>query len=449
LILFGPEVRSFLYSGLAEGLARHGRVSVIAANPASAAFSTFGPFATSGEGQVHPAPRTVPSYPLERFRRWKRRLHKAWLTTQRQVRRPHGGPRPGEDTFDPGADPSETNCPRWLRAAHRMQRSMACLSGPGKTWARLYDQLRLDCLIAADYASPGAVTALLAAARKNVTTVVLTNSWKDVYVHPYIDVLPDWIGVAGQVEADQLRRTNPHLDARRIGVTGSLHLERFLRPGAITGRAEFCRRAGLDPARPFVCYTAAAPRAVSDEESIVRMLLEATEHHAVRPQILLRLNPREDGERFRHLQVRFAHCFVQKPRWEWDPQNDWNAPLPEDLDTWVATVHHSAFNVSVPSTVTLEFTAMGRLTLNVCFGADGRSRAALNARYWDAPFYRQIRRSPLVAGAFSVGEFRELLACRLGERGAWRLSPPRNVVAPVEAAERLIRAAVVSRHGSE
>ena len=446
LVLFGPEVRAFLYSGLAERLARHCRVSVITTHPDSAAFAAL------GREEVHAAPREAPSYPLERFRGWNRRLHSAWMETQGQARwRNQRQPaRAAEDISRPEAarskqTPSRKNCPGWLRTAQLVERSLAHLSGDGKSWQRLYEQLRLDCLIAADYASPAAVMALLAAARQDVATVVFTNSWKDVYAHPYVAAPPEWIGVSGQPEADHLRRASPHLGLDRIAVTGSLHLERFVRPGGIPSRAEFCRRTGLDSARPFLCYTAASPRVADGEESIVRGLLEAVDRHPAQPQVLLRLNPRADGERFRTLQARFAHCVVQKPRWEWDPNNDWNAPLSEDLDSWVATVHHAAFNVSVPSTVSLEFAAMGRLTLNVCFDAERQPGQASNARHWDAPFYRQIRRSPLVAGAFSAHEFHQMLACRLSEPGAWRLSPARRMSSPVDEAERLVWSALAAR----
>ena len=439
LILFGPEVRAFLYSGLAERLARHARVSVITTNPASATFSNL------EEGEVQAAPREAPSQWFEKVRVWNRRLHDGWMQTQGQARwcneltpsRLAEGV-PGRKTAE-----SERNYPRWLRTAYELERALARLSGGGQTWERLYERLGLNCVVAADYASPAAATALRAAARRDIPTVVLTNSWKDVYAHPHVDTAPDWIGVAGQPEADHLRRLSPHLNAGRIAVTGSLHLERFLRPGRIPGRSEFCGRTGLDAARPFVCYTAASPRAVAGEHSIVEALLEAVACHPARPAVLLRLNPREDGERFRPLQARFAHCVVQTPRWEWDAKNDWNAPLPEDLDTWVATVYHSAFNVSIPSTVTLEFGAMGRLTLNVCFDADGSPQPA-NARYWDAPFYRQLRRSPFVSGAFSAHEFREMLACRLSEPGAWNLSPPRCATSPLEEAERLVCSALAA-----
>jgi hypothetical protein len=280
------------------------------------------------------------------------------------------------------------------------------------------------------------------AERKGIATVVLTNSWKDVYAHPYVDVPAGWIGVAGEREAAHLRCASPHLRADRIAVVGSLHLEHFLRRKPIPGRAEFCRGAGLDPVRPFLCYTAASPQVAAGEESIVHTLLEAVEHHPARPQVLLRLNPRENGERFRTLQARFPDCIIQRPVWEWDANKDWNAPLREDLELWIATVHHAAFNVSIPSTVSFEFAAMGRLVVNVCFGGESPARCA---NTWDAPFYRQIRKSPFVAGAFSVDEFREMVAARLSEPGAWRLAPPRPVASPVDEAEKLVWAALEGR----
>jgi hypothetical protein len=450
LILFGPEVRAFLQSGFARKLADRYRVSVITVNPASAAFS-------DGRWQVHRAPEPSPSVAIQKLRGWQRGLHDAWMQRQGHARwrhelgdgftsrcvdaaeTTHVGAN-GKARF-PNDEPSNDQA-CWLRAATLMERACEAFAGSGKSWSRLYEWLGLDCLVAADYASPAALAALRAASRKNLATVVVSNSWKDVYAHPYVAAPPTWIGVTGWPEADYLRRANSHLSADRVAVVGSLHLERFLKPAGALRRAEFCRQAGLEASRPFVCYTAAAPRAVTGEESIVATMLETIERHRSRPQVLLRLNPREDGERFRPLQSRFKNLVIQKPCWEWDPDNDWNAPLPQDLDTWVATVHHAAFNVSIPSTVTLEFSAAGRLTLNICFDAKPLPPEASNARFWDAPFYERIRNSSLVAGAFSESDFRELLACRLDEPGVWDLAPPRRHASPVDAAEKLVGCAL-------
>ncbi|MEX2303783.1 MAG: hypothetical protein WD733_22760 [Bryobacterales bacterium] len=448
LILFGPEVRAFLQSGFAHKLAERYRVSVITVNPASAAFS-------DGRWQVHRAPEPSPSAVLQKLRGWQQGLHDAWMQRQGHARWRHelrdGVTSPRVDAGETAhADAKVTarfrnDHPRWLRAATLIERTWEPFAGSGKSWSRLFERLGLDCLVAADYAAPAAVDALRAASRKNLATVVVSNSWKDVYAHPYVAAPPTCIGVTGWPEASYLCGANPHLSTDRVAVVGSLHLERFLKPSGVPRRAEFCRQAGLDASRPFVCYTAAAPRAVTGEESIVETMLETIEHHRSRPQVLLRLNPREDGERFRPLQSRFANLVLQKPCWEWDPRKDWNAPLPQDLDTWVATVQHAAFNVSIPSTVTLEFSAAGRLTLNVCFDAKPLPPEASNARFWGAPFYQRIRTSSLVAGAFSERDFRELLACRLDEPGVWDLSPPRRYASPMDEAEKLVRCALAVR----
>jgi hypothetical protein len=453
LILFGPEVRAFLQSGFARKLAERYRVSVITVNPASAAFS-------DGQWQVHRAPEPSPSAALQKLRGWQQGLHDAWMQRQGHARWRHElrngvTSRCGDAGETAHADANGTarfrndelrnDQARWLRAATLIERTWEPFAGSGKSWSRLYERLGLDCLVAADYAAPAVIDALRAASRKNLATVVVSNSWKDVYAHPYVAAPPTCIGVTGWPEANYLCRANSLLSTDRIAVVGSLHLERFLKPGGVLRRAEFCCQAGLDASRPFVCYTAAAPRAVTGEESIVETMLETIEHHRSRPQVLLRLNPREDGERFRRLQSRFTNLVLQKPCWEWDPCKDWNAPLPQDLDTWVATVHHAAFNVSIPSTVTLEFSAARRLTLNICFDAKPLPPEASNARFWGAPFYQRIRNSSFVAGAFSKREFRELLACRLDEPGGWKRLPPRQYASPVDEAEKLVRCALAVR----
>jgi hypothetical protein len=480
LILFGPEVRAFLQSGFARRLAEHFRVSVITANPASAAFSEAAPW------QVYQAPEMPAASPLQRLRGLDRRIHHAWMQSRWHARWRHEPLRNGEArdarangifgaraasapaagalaNRDPRAGDPEDNAsarahatdappfgvarsgndrPLWLRTANFVERSLGRWAAGGKLWERFYEELALDCLVAADYSSPSAVEALLAASRKGVSSVVLANSWKDAYTHSYVTSPPTFLGVSGQAEAQYLRGANPHLAAHPIAVVGSLHLERFLRPDGIPGRAEFCRQAGLDASRPFLCYTAAAPAAVSNEESIVEAMLAIVKNHPSRPQVLLRLNPREDGERFRPLRARFGNLVLQKPRWEWDPRHDWNAPLAADLDTWAATVHHATFNVSIPSTVTLEFHSAGRLVVNVCFDAKPQPPETSNARFWDAPFYQRVRNSPFVAGAFSESEFRELLTSRLDAPGAWRLSAPRRDTSPVDEAERLVWSAL-------
>jgi hypothetical protein len=167
-------------------------------------------------------------------------------------------------------------------------------------------------------------------------------------------------------------------------------------------RAEFGRKAGIDPARPFISYTAASPAAVEHEELVVEALAKAL---GCETQILLRLNPMEDGSRFAALPAKYPFVVIQKPMWEWDPANDWNCPLAEDSEMWVATAFHAGLNVSVPSTVTMEFASLQKTVVNVCFDLPQPLPTERSCRrFWDAPFYAEARRSLGVEGAFSVDD---------------------------------------------
>ncbi|MCE5308738.1 MAG: hypothetical protein LLG20_13955 [Acidobacteriales bacterium] len=306
---------------------------------------------------------------------------------------------------------------------HVIERLWAGLCGAPSNWTRLLREEKIDCLVGSSYASERILPALQAAANLGVKTVIVANSWKDIYSKPRVPVTPDLLAVWSENVREDLAAANPQMRPDTLAVAGSLHLERFLHLRNVEGREEFCSRVGLAPSRPFICYTAASPAAVRNEPLVVECLLKAAASCELpgRPQFLLRINPREDGKRFEPLAARYSDLVIQKPLWEWDAESDWNCALPEDTDLWVATAFHSALNVSVCSTVTLEFAALGRPVVNVCFDLPHPLPAMLsNRRFWDADFYREVRQSGYAQAAFTREDLLRLVAeaLRSGKPGA-------------------------------
>lgn len=334
---------------------------------------------------------------------------------------------------------------KWERSVvwfHKIEQTWSALRGAPREWTRLLRALDIDCLVASSYASERTLPALQAAASLGIKTVIVANSWKDVYSKPRVPVMPDRLAVWGESVMEDLAAANPYLRSDTLAVAGSLHLERFLHARQVVGREEFCAKVGLDPGRPFVCYTAAAPAAVRNEGHILECLLEAAASGELpgRPQLLLRTNPMEDGSRFQDLAARYRDLIIQRPSWEWDAERDWNCALPEDTDLWVATAFHAALNVSISSTVTLEFAALGRPVVNVCFDLPAPLSAELsNRRFWDAEFYREVRQSGYAQAAFTREDLLRLVAeaLRSGKPGA----DPRALIPhrePVEAVASLV-----------
>jgi hypothetical protein len=275
--------------------------------------------------------------------------------------------------------------------------------GTNPVWRQLFTEHRIDCLIASCFASTPALPGLQTAANLGLKTIVATNSWKDVYTTTDVAIVPTRLIVWSQRAADDLLTMNPHVTPDRVVVAESLHLEPFLRPPSVVNRRELCQQLGLDPERPYICYTAAAPAAVLNEEQIVQFIRDAIRRGDIpgQPQLLVRLNPMEDGSRYRNMK----DLIIQKPDWEWDKAADWCCALPADVPLWVATAQHAALNVSIPSTVTREFSAAGRPVANVCFDLpEPLPSTQSNRRFWDGDFYAEIRSSGAALPAFSSPE---------------------------------------------
>jgi len=301
-----------------------------------------------------------------------------------------------------------------------LERRLGVWQGTNPTWKDLFLRLQTDCLISAGFSSAAAISAMQTASNIGVKTVVVTNSWKDIYVCPHIPVPPDRVVVWNARTKEYLLAANPHLIADRISISPSLHLQHFLVGGQIMSRADLCNLVGLDHARPFISYTAASPTAVENEEKIVAALMNAVDTGALpqQLQVLLRLNPMEDGQRFGQLRAKYRNLIIQKPSWVWDSKLDWCCALKQDTDIWCATVNHAAMNVSVPSTATLEFAALGRHVVNVCFDLDPSVAPERSARrFWLADFYADIREAQIATPAFTFDELQAKIAQRLSGNG--------------------------------
>jgi hypothetical protein len=293
--------------------------------------------------------------------------------------------------------------------------------GTHDVWRSLFRDRNIDCLVTATFASQYVLPALQTAANIGVASIVVTNSWKDVYTTTKVGVVPSRIVVWNSQAAEDICAMNPHLAHDRVLVAESLHLQLFRDPPSMMSREDLSVCLGLDSRKPYFCYTAASPAAVINEELIIEAILTILEadEPKVTSQLVLRTNPMEDGSRWKRLQAQHPGLVVQKPQWEWIREVDWCCALREDVPMWLAMVHHAAGNISIASTVTLEFAAFGKPVLNICFDLpEPQPERVSNRRFWDADFYKEIRDHGLAEPVFSPEELEGLMARLLAEAGS-------------------------------
>jgi hypothetical protein len=436
LVAYGPEVRAFIHSGFVKAVAENHDVSIIARVRKPSAFGS------SNGIPVLEMPAPHETHCVARLRNSARQSKIAWLEAQGRSRWRHYLPgKPKEKSLVSRLVGKALGTSCGSRTVGALERLAGRYLGSSVGWKECFENPRVDCLVTSGFSAPMTTPALQTAANLGIKTLILTNSWKDVYVSPHIPVPPTRLVVWNEIAKEDLLSANPNLKAETVGVGAPLQLDSFLNVRMVMNRDEFCRKAGIAPSRPYISYTAAAPAAVEREEFVVEALAEAIgdgrlPRHA---QILLRLNPMEEGSRFAGLAAKYPFVVIQKPMWEWDPANDWNCPLAEDSEMWVGTVLHAALNVSIPSTVTLEFAGPEKPVVNVCFDLPQPLSAERSCRrFWDAPFYAEARRSPLVEGAFSMEELVSRVAKALKTVESRQRKVVNSQTSPVANALRLI-----------
>lgn len=267
--------------------------------------------------------------------------------------------------------------------------------------------LGIAVIVLSSYSTPSSRCLIWLARRCGIRTVVMLNSWKDAFARSHISIAPNVLIVPSQNSADILLQANPGLPSA-IYVLQSLHTTHLSEPGLIINRASFCALYKLDPEIPILCITAAAPSAVPDEIEIISDLISRLGTDL--PQVLIRLNPMEDDPSRWELLARHPRVSLQVPDWDYVASAKMSVPRPEDASIWASTIYHSTANLSVPSTVTTDFLFFNKPVINICFDSHSQpSPRESICRFWEAPFYASYRHCARVFPTFSAEELAFLI----------------------------------------
>lgn len=436
LVSSGPEARAFIYSGLIEAVAQRHNVKVFTPRISSQAFKSLENIT------VIEVPHVPEHALLVKLRYYTRRAIERRLGYDRNWRPWRHKYRLGSPEI---GDRSRLAGRVWKPISSLLV-TMETLTGrqfgTQPVWQHAFESNEIDLFVTATYSSLRVIPALQTARNLGVKLLIVPNSWKDVYVNPHLAVIPDAIASWGENAAQILEHANRRLRSRIVR-TNSLHLLAMMRGEEVFDKRTLSSILGLDPDRPYVCYTAAAPNAVVREVDILREILDGVETLELepRPQVLLRTNPMETADRFSELTIRFGDTLVvQRPAWEWDAEADWCCPMIEDGKIWHSIIFHSLMNLSIPSTVTLEYLAVGRPVVNICYDADIELPPnQSNKRYWQAEFYGEVRGHELVTPAFSLDELLDRVRHYLSKsQGELHSRTPLDSASPVEEIAMLI-----------
>lgn len=195
----------------------------------------------------------------------------------------------------------------------------------------------------------------------------------------------------------------PDVSQNRVAIVGTPQFDFHFKTNDFFTREALAMRDGLDPNRPWVLYTTGMPNHMPFEQELVEILADKLKEMPEKPQLLLRIYPKDLTNRFEDLLMRRPDIRAQKVAWE----QNYLTPLPEDLAVYSSTLAHVSAGINVASTVSLELAMFDKPVINLAFNPPSLPESTLQyARYYQFEHYKRL----MSYGAISLADSPEKLS---------------------------------------
>lgn len=261
-----------------------------------------------------------------------------------------------------------------------------------------------------------AIQAVQAAQWLGIPTATFIFSWDNLTSQGRIFLPYDFFLVWSEDMRAQLLALYPRIPPARVFVTGTPQFDFHFDPQYHWSREEFCRRVGLDPTRPIFLYTTGMPNYMPEEMRVVEGIADllAAQTDLGRPQLLVRVYPKDRTTRFDELRSRRRDIVFSPVNWE----QVWLTPKPDDVELYTNTLRHCAAGINVSSTVSLELCMFDKPVLNVGYNPPGADISPVSfAAYYQFDHYREVVESGAVTVVSSQEEMAGCLRRALLEPG--------------------------------
>ena len=197
---------------------------------------------------------------------------------------------------------------------------------------------------------------------------MLVFSWDNLSNKGLIHETPDRMFVWNDIQAHEARKLHKFPN-ERIVMTGASRFDEFFEMRPATTRAEFCRMAGLDPARPIITYLGSSKFvAAAEQDFVARWISElrrSTDPALAGCSLLVRPHPA--GEKGWHAEDSIEHRWpkVGEKATVSRPFGDehaivMNSPMQNADVVLYDTVYHSAAIVGLNTSAEIEAAIVGR-----------------------------------------------------------------------------------------
>ena len=264
-------------------------------------------------------------------------------------------------------------------------------------YRQIFARTRPDVLLSSNQRASAVAPPVLAAQSLGIPTATCIFSWDNLTSKGRIAASFDHYLVWSDLMRKELLQFYPEIRAEQVHLVGPLQFDPHADAGLVRSRAEFFRGIGADPSRPMLCFSAGDDTSCPEDPDHLELLLNLVRRGQIvgNPQVVLRPNPARMGTRFDGVRQRHPELIYSQPEWVPAAGGDWTQtlPLPSDPALLVNLAHHCDVNISVASTMTLDFSLHSRPVVNIAF--DVANPPPFKYPLWDF-YYRKEHYLPIV-----------------------------------------------------
>jgi hypothetical protein len=236
----------------------------------------------------------------------------------------------------------------------------------------------------------------------------LVNSWKDLYTNDFVSFTPEGLFTWSDNMAENFVTHNPHLEGR-VKAVGNPAFDVFIGFKPVHERSFYESKYGIKQNSNVLVYTMINPMVTSEENLVISLIHQSLKANLSHDwHLLVRKNPLHHNTSYPELEALDNLSFMEH-YWQWDPTKDLAVQAKDGEIEWYDMIHFSSCNISVASTVSMEFLVSKKNVINIGFNGKGCEDSNL-VRFSEAPYYKTLCDEPNVFICNSIGQFNSVLA---------------------------------------
>lgn len=219
----------------------------------------------------------------------------------------------------------------------------------------------------------------------------LVNSWKDLYMNDFIPFsFLKKIMVWDEGMKNKYLHHMSYLEHSTMTVIGNPTFDVLMQWKPEHDRLYYATKYNLSPQSNWLLYTMMPPGIVNDEIATIRTVGKALSNQYKKEEleILVRKNPNHSHDEFLNEELP-VNTHVADHYCTYDAKADMIVQSAEGEREWMDLLYHCYANLSVPSTVTMEFLTLSKPVINIELNKNGLPDERLT-QHFNAGFYRDL-----------------------------------------------------------